>query len=57
MDRQFMTERLLLLPAGSLTKEPNCVMLFQIFIDPDDNTLYENDIAEYVVEKNSVVYG
>lgn len=38
-------------------KNPEFVMLFQIFIDPDDNTLYENDIAEYVVDKNSVEYG
>lgn len=45
------------LEKSGFIKEPNCVMLFQIFIDPDDNTLYENDIAEYVVEKNSVVYG
>lgn len=39
-------------------KNPEVVMLFQIFIDSDDdNTIYDNDIAEYVVEKNSVVYG
>lgn len=34
------------------------VILFQIFIDfDDDNIVYDNDIAEYVMEKNSVVYG
>lgn len=36
-------------------KNPEIVMLFlQLFID---NDVYDNDISEYVMEKNSVVYG